>query len=67
VEVAPVVERAGLAAHVGFPSVAAGFAAAAGFLFTTEGAADLRAAGADVHVSDATVAADCGEEMLRLR
>ena len=52
-----VVDRVGLAAHVGLPGVAAAFAAAAGFLFAAEGAADLRAAGADVHVGDAAIAA----------
>jgi hypothetical protein len=45
----------GLPAHVGFPGVGAGFAAAAGFLLSAEGATDLRTGGADVDVGDATV------------
>jgi hypothetical protein len=51
------VDRVGLAAHVGLPGVGAGLAAAAGVLLAAEGAADLGAAGADVHVGDAAVAA----------
>src|SRR5690606_28008255 len=54
----------GLAAHVGLPRVAAGLAAAARVLLAAEGAADLGAAGADVHVGDAAVAARRGEEAL---
>ena len=42
-----VVDGVGGAAHVAFPGVGAGFAAAAGFLFTAEGAADFRPRGAD--------------------
>src|SRR5215470_8561615 len=56
-QVGPPVEGAGLAAHVGLPGVGAGLAAAAGLLLAAEGAADLRPAGADVHVHDAAVAA----------
>src|SRR5262245_637737 len=52
-----VVQRASLAAHVCLPGVGAGFAAAAGFFLAAEGPADLGAAGADVHVGDAAVAA----------
>ena len=54
------VQRVGLASHVGLPGVGAGFAAAAGFLFAAERAADLGAAGADVDVGDAAVAAGGG-------
>src|ERR1035438_1262786 len=47
-----IIHRDGLAAHVNFPAVAAAFASAAGVFLTTERAADLRAARADVHVGD---------------
>ena len=61
------VDGVGLAAHVGLPGIAAGFAAAAGFLLAAEGAADLRAAGADVDVGDAAVAAAVAQEGLGRR
>src|SRR5262252_5236136 len=51
------VDGAGLPAHVGLPAVAARLAPAAGVLLAAEGAADLRAARADVHVGDAAIAA----------
>ena len=54
-QLARVVDGVGGAAHVGFPGVGAGFAATAGFLLATEGAADLGARGADVDVGDAAV------------
>src|ERR1043165_6540773 len=50
-QVRGVVHRVGRPPHVGLPRVAAGFAAAAGELLAAEGAADLRAAGADVDVA----------------
>src|SRR5690606_34616299 len=53
-----------LAAHVLLPRIRTRLAAAAGFLFATEGAADLRTAGADVDVGDAAVGARVGEEFL---
>src|SRR5258708_38866519 len=56
-EIAGMVDGGGLAAHVVFPCVAAAFPAAAGFLFAAERTADLRAAGADIDVGDAAVAA----------
>jgi ubiquinone/menaquinone biosynthesis C-methylase UbiE len=55
-----------LAAHVSLPSVAAALAAATGFFFAAEGAADFRAAGADVHIGDAAIAAAGGEELFGL-
>ena len=58
------VNRVGLATHVGLPGVGAGFAPAAGFLFTAERAADFGAAGSDVHVGDAAVAAQVRQERL---
>src|SRR5215218_362262 len=59
------VDRAGLAAHVGFPGVGAGFAASSGLLLSSEGSADLGSRGADVHVGDAAVTARGGQETLR--
>jgi hypothetical protein len=61
-EVLGVVDGVGGAAHVGFPGVGAGFAAAAGLFFAAEGAADFGAAGSDVDVGDAAVGAGGGEE-----
>jgi two-component system sensor histidine kinase PhoQ len=58
------VDGVGLPAHVGLPGVRAGLAAAAGVLLAAEGAADLGARGADVHVGDAAVAAAGGQEPL---
>src|ERR1039457_5230967 len=58
------VERVGLPPHVGLPRVAARFAAAAGILLTTEGAADLGATGADIDVGDAAIAAAMAQECL---
>ncbi len=52
-----VVDRARLPAHVGFPGVGAGLAAAAGRLLAAEGAADLGARGADIDVGDPAVRA----------
>src|ERR1017187_6806366 len=51
------IERVSLAAHVGLPGVAARFASAAGLLLAAEGAADFGAAGADVDIGDAAIAA----------
>src|SRR4051812_37296104 len=50
-----IVDRAGNATHVGFPRIAARFAAAARFLFAAERAADLGPAGTDIDVRDAAV------------
>ena len=61
-----VVHGLGGAAHVVFPSVAAGLAAAAGFFLAAEGPADLGARGADVDVGDAAVAARGREEQFGL-
>src|SRR5690606_4037065 len=46
-QVVRVVDGIGLAAHVGAPGIRAGLAPAAGVLLAAEGAADLRARGAD--------------------
>src|SRR3546814_17222299 len=51
--------------HVGPPCIRTRFAAAAGFLLATEGAADLGAGGADVDVGDAAVRTRGGQELLR--
>src|SRR6202034_1582607 len=58
------VDGVGLAAHVGFPGIAAGFAAAAGVFFAAESPADFRAAGPDINVGDAAIAARVAEEAL---
>src|SRR5690606_23415212 len=63
-ELAGVVHGLGLAAHIGLPGIGAGFATAAGVLLAAKCAADLRPAGADVHVGDPTVAAEGREEGL---
>src|ERR1700733_13160705 len=61
-----VIDGCGLAAHVGLPRVRAGLAAAAGFLFAPERAADFRARRADVHIGDAAIRT-CGcHEAFRL-
>ena len=57
------VDRVRLPAHVGFPRVGSGLAAAAGFLFAAERAADLGARRADVDVGDAAVRSARGEEL----
>src|ERR1700722_5601711 len=56
------VDGYGLAAHVSFPRVAAGFASASGFFFASERSADFGAAGADVHVGDTAIAAEGAQE-----
>ena len=61
-QVRRVVDGVGLPSHVHLPGVGAGFSAAAGFLFSAERPADLRAAGADVHVGNAAVTAGCRQE-----
>src|ERR1035438_2483207 len=61
-----VVDGGSLAAHVGLPGVAAAFASAAGFLLAAKGAADFGAAGADVYIGDAAIAAAGREELLGL-
>ena len=58
------VDGSGLAAHVGFPGIAAGFAAAAGFLFAAERAADFGAAGPDIDIGDTAIAAAGAQERL---
>ena len=60
------VDGRGLAAHVRLPRVGARLAAAAGLLLAAEGAADLGAARADVHVRDPAVGARGREEPLGL-
>src|SRR5258708_15775603 len=65
-EVGAVVDGVGGSAHVLLPGVGAGFAAASGFFFATEGSADLCTRGADVDVGDAAVGAGGGEELLGL-
>src|SRR5438067_1735214 len=64
-QIASPVHRRGLAPHVRLPRVGAGLAAAARILLPAEGAADLGAAGACVHVRDAAVGPRGGEEPLR--
>src|SRR3546814_19378571 len=59
-----VVDRVGLAAHVGAPRVRTRLAAAAGFLLAAERAADLGAGGAEFDVGDATVRAGTRQERL---
>src|SRR5262245_8840348 len=63
-QLAAPVDRRRLPAHVRLPAVGAGLAAAASILLPAEGAADLGARGANVHVGDAAVAADRREELL---
>src|SRR5438874_2161914 len=58
------VDGCSLAAHVGFPRIAAGFAAAAGVLLAAECAADFRSAGADIHIGDTAVAAAMAQKGL---
>src|SRR5450432_1315200 len=50
-----IVYRIGLPAHVGFPRIGTGFAAAAGFLLAAKSATDFRAAGADIDVGNSAV------------
>src|SRR5690606_21036616 len=57
-----VVDRVGLAAHVGAPGIRTRLAATAGFLLAAERATDLGARGADVDVGDAAVRAGGGQE-----
>src|ERR1043166_866147 len=59
-----VVDGDRLPAHVGFPGVTAAFTPAAGLLFAAKGTADFGAAGADVDVGDAAIAAAAGQELL---
>ena len=54
-QVRPVIDRVGLAAHVGPPAVRAAFAAAARLLLAAERAADLGARRADVDVGDPAI------------
>src|ERR1051325_340688 len=61
-----IVDRNVLASHVGFPGVAAALAPAAGFFLAAKCAADLRAAGADIHIGDAAITAAAGKEVLGL-
>src|SRR5438067_5874455 len=61
-----IVDGIGGSAHVGFPGIAPGFAAAASALFAAKGAADLGAAGADVDVGDAAIGARGGQEKFGL-
>src|ERR1051325_8098830 len=61
-----IVDRNGLASHVGFPGVAAALAPPAGFFLAAKCAADLRAAGADIHIGDAAITAAAGKEVLGL-
>ena len=58
------VDGGGLAAHVGFPGIAAGFASAAGFLFAAERAADFGATGPNIDIGDAAIAATGAQECL---
>ena len=64
-EIGRPVDGGGLAAHVGLPGIAAGFAAATGFLFAAESAADFGAAGSDINIGDAAIAAADTQKCLR--
>src|ERR1022692_5019507 len=59
------VDGVGLAPHVSLPRVAAALSSAAGVLLASEGAADLRSAGADVDVGNPAVAAAVAQEGFR--
>src|SRR5690606_4425328 len=59
-----VVDRVGLAAHVGAPGVRTGLATATGLLLAAEGTTDLGARGPDVDVGDAAVGAGGRQEGL---
>src|SRR2546425_1001883 len=61
-----VIDRDGLPAHVVLPGIAAALASAAGFLLAPEGAADLRAARAEVDVGQAAIAAAAGKKLFSL-
>ena len=65
-QVAAVIDRVGLPAHVAFPGIRTGFAAAAGLFLAPEGASDFGTGGADVDVGNAAVRADCGEKLFGL-
>lgn len=56
-QVAGVVDRVGLAAHVVFPSIATAFASAAGILFAAESATYFGSARAGIHIGDPAIAA----------
>src|SRR6202171_6659060 len=56
----------GLAAHVRLPGIGARLAAAAGILFTTEGAADFGARGAEIDVGETAVAGGGRQEGFRV-
>ena len=56
-QIAAIIQRASLAAHVRLPGIATRLAAAARFLLAAERAADFRTRSADVDVGDAAVAA----------
>src|SRR5204862_3404746 len=58
--------RVRLTAHVALPGIATALAPAARIFFAAEGASNLRAAGAGVHVRDSAVAPDRAHEFLRL-
>src|SRR5688572_30282853 len=60
-----VIDRGSLAAHVGLPGITPALTAAAGFLLAAEGAADFRAARADVHIRDTAITATRGQKQLR--
>src|ERR1700736_6314900 len=50
--------------HVGFPGIAAGFAAAAGNLLASERATNLRPAGPDIDVRDSAVTPSVAQKRL---
>ena len=53
------VDGIGLPAHIRFPGIAAAFPAATGFFFTAKSTTDLRAAGANIYIGNAAIAAFC--------
>src|SRR5690606_11450217 len=56
----------GLPAHIGLPTVRAAFPPAAGFFFTSEGAADLRTTRTDIHIGNTAITPKMRKELLRL-
>jgi hypothetical protein len=63
-QIVAVIDRVGLAPHVGAPAVRAALAPAAGLLLAAERAADLGARRADVDVGDAAIRARRRQEAL---
>src|SRR5437899_6299896 len=58
------VDRVRLAPHVTLPAIASALASTAGIFFAAERAADFRAAGSGIYVSNAAIASDGTHESL---